>query len=188
MGSEHLLTALRKEGEKKVAVIRQEAAAEADRLKAETVARLARLGEKLFQEQARSIAVEEGAILAEGERTARRIWLATVENLAERLFNLAQGLLPSLRGKDYPEIFSLLVAELSPIEWETVQVNPDDAEIAAHHFPSARIVPDTSITGGMAVMAEGGRIEIINTLEKRLERGWPELLPVLIKEAEQCVN
>jgi len=188
VGSEHLLTALRSEGEKKAEIIRQEAAAEADRLKNQAGARLARLREKFLQEQARDIAAEESALLAEAERTSRRLWLAAVDDLAERLFELAQGLLPSLREKDYPEIFSLLVGELSPLEWETVRVNPEDAAIAALHFPRARIVQDPAIRGGMATLADGGLIEIINTLEKRLERGWPELLPVIIKETEQCVN
>jgi V/A-type H+-transporting ATPase subunit E len=40
----------------------------------------------------------------------------------------------------------------------------------------------------MEALADEGRIRVINTLEKRLERGWPELLPVLIEETEQCVN
>ena len=93
-----------------------------------------------------------------------------------------------LREKDYPGIFSLLAAELPPIGWETLRVNPTDAEIAADLFPRARIVPDTAICGGMEALAEEGRIRIINTLEKRLERVWPELLPALIEETEQCVN
>ena len=188
MGSEHLLTALRCEGEKKAEIIRQEAAAAADRLKNEAGAGLARVREKFSREQARAIAAEESAILAEAERTARRLWLAAVEDLAGRLFELAQGLLPSLREKEYPEIFSLLVGELSPLEWETVRVNPDDAALAARHFPRARIIPEPAIRGGMATLAAGGLIEINNTLEKRLERGWPELLPVIIKETEQCMN
>ena len=96
--------------------------------------------------------------------------------------HLALRLLPRLRERDYPRIFSRLAAELPPIEWETVRVNPADAEIAGYLFPRARIVPDTAICGGMEALAEGGRIQVINTLEKRLERGWPELLPVLIEE------
>jgi V/A-type H+-transporting ATPase subunit E len=35
----------------------------------------------------------------------------------------------------------------------------------------------------MEVNGDGGRIRIVNTLEKRLERGWPELLPDLIDVA-----
>ena len=188
MGSEELLAALRSEAEEKTRIMRQEAAAEAARLKGEAAAGLARLREQFQQEQARTIAAQESAILAEAERTARRARLAAAEKLAEKLYELARKLLPHLREKDYPGIFSLLAAELPPIGWETLRVNPTDAEIAADLFPRARIVPDTAICGGMEALAEEGRIRIINTLEKRLERVWPELLPALIEETEQCVN
>ena len=188
MGFEELLTALRSEGDEKRRIVRQEGAAEAARLKDEAAARLARLGEKFQQEQARTIAAQASAILSEAERSARRTRLAAAEMLAQKLYQLARGLLPCLRVKDYPRIFGLLAAELPPIEWETLRVNPADAGIATDLFPRARIVPDTAICGGMEALAEEGRIRVINTLEKRLERVWPELLPVLIEETEQCVN
>jgi len=85
-------------------------------------------------------------------------------------------------------VFSRLAAELPPIAWETLRVNPADAEVATRLFPRARIVPDSAICGGMEALAEEGRIRVINTLEKRLERVWPELLPALIEETEQCVK
>ena len=188
MGSEELLAALRSEGEKKAELIRQETEAEAARLKNEAAASLGRLRNELQQEQARTIAAEESAILAEAERAARRTRLAAVEKLAEKLYQMARGLLPRLRGKEYSATFGLLAAELPPIEWQTLRVNPADAGIAAALFPRARIVPDTAISGGMEALAEDGRIRIINTLEKRLERGWPELLPALIEETAQCVH
>jgi len=34
----------------------------------------------------------------------------------------------------------------------------------------------------MESAADGGRLRIVNTLEKRLERGWPELMPELFRE------
>lgn len=182
MGFEELLASLRSEGEKKTGLIRRKAEAESARMKDEAAARLARLREELQQEQARVVAEEESTILAEAERTARQIRLAEVEKLAERLYALALRLLPRLREQDYPRIFSRLAAELPPIEWDTVRVNPADAEIAGYLFPRARIVPDTAVCGGMEASAEEGRIQVINTLEKRLERGWPELLPVIIEE------
>ena len=188
MGSEELLAALRGEGEKMAGVIRQEADAEAARLKDEAADRLARLREQFEQEQARAISAENSAILAEAERTARRTQLAGDERLAERLYNLALRLLPLLRDKDYTGIFDRLAAELPPLEWETVLVNPADAEIAGHLFPGADIVSESAICGGMEAVAEGGRIKVINTLKKRLERGWPELLPLLIEETKRCVN
>lgn len=188
MGFKELLAALRSEGDKKAESIIQEAGAEAARLKAEAAARRVRLKQEFEQEQARGIAVEVSAILAEAERTARRIRLSEVEKLAERLYALALRLLPSLRERDYPEVLGRLAAELPPLEWETIRVNPADTEITGHLFPRAMIVPDTAICGGLEAQAADGRIRIINTLEKRLERGWAELLPDLLEETERCVN
>ena len=184
MGVEELLTALRSEGEKRAGVIRQEAEAEAARLKDEAAAGLVRLKEEFQREQAKVIAAAERDILAEAECTARRIRLVGTEKLAERLYDLALRLLPRLREKDYPKLFSCLVAELPSAEWESIRVNPADAEIAGYFFPKARIVPDAAISGGMEALAAGERVRVINTLEKRLERGWPELLPVLLEEIE----
>jgi V/A-type H+-transporting ATPase subunit E len=36
--------------------------------------------------------------------------------------------------------------------------------------------------------AEGGAIRVVNTLEKRLERAWREMLPLLIKDVYQEVS
>ena len=188
MGYEDLLNALRRDGEKQSGLIRQEAEAEAVRLREEAAAGRAWFRQKFEQEQARVIAAECSAILAEAERTARRIRLAEAGKEAERLYRLALRILPRLRERDYPKMFSRLAAELPPAPWETVRVNPADAEIAGYLFPAARIEPDTAVCGGMEALAEGGRIQVINTLEKRLERGWPDLLPDLLEEAERCVN
>jgi V/A-type H+-transporting ATPase subunit E len=188
VGYEDLLAALRREGENKSGLIRQEAEAEAARLREEAAAGRVRLREGFEQEQARAIAAECGAILAEAERTARRIRLAEAGKRAERLYRLALGLLPHLRERDYPGMFSRLAAELPPAAWETVRVNPADGELAGYLFPTALIEPDPAISGGMEALAGGGRIRVVNTLEKRLERGWPELLPDLLGEAERCVS
>lgn len=186
MGTGELLAALRSEGERKTGVIREEAEAEADRLRSEAAARLALLKEKCAQEQAAAIEAEEGTIIAEAGRTARQIRLAAAERLAERLLELARTLLPQLRNGEYPALFAHLAAELPPGEWETVRVNPADEALAAAIFSRARIVLDTAISGGMETLTADGEMQVVNTLEKRLERGWPELLPLLLKEVENC--
>ena len=188
MGYEELLNALRRDGEKQTGLIRQEAEAEAARLREEAAAGRARLREEFEQEQARAIATECSAILAEGERTARRIRLAEAGKQADRLYLLALRVLPRLRERDYHRMFSRLAADLPPAPWETIRVNPCDAEIAGDIFPAARIETDATICGGMEALADGGGIQVINTLEKRLERGWPEMLPDLLGEAERCTD
>ncbi len=182
MGYEELLSALRAEGERKAAMIREKAAAEAARLRAKAADGLALLEEKCRQEQAREIAAQDSAIIAEAEREARRIQLVAEEKLAERLFELAHRILPKLRTGGYSAAFARLAAELPPAAREEIRVNPADAEAAVALFPTARIVADAAICGGLEGLVDGGRVQVVNTLEKRLERGWPELLPLLLGE------
>jgi V/A-type H+-transporting ATPase subunit E len=104
--------------------------------------------------------------------------------LAERLQEVARRLLPRLRTADYLALFDWLVAELPPADWASVRVNPADGELAAAAFPATRLVVDPAIAGGLEVLAEEGRIQVTNTLEKRLERAWPGLLPALLGDLE----
>jgi V/A-type H+-transporting ATPase subunit E len=79
-----------------------------------------------------------------------------------------------------------MAAEL-PADWKTVRVNSEDAGIAREHFPEAGIITDDSISGGMDVMTEDAKIRVINTLEKRLERAWGDVLPHIMKELDETV-
>lgn len=182
MGATELIEALRSEGEKKALEIRRETEAEIGRVRAEAAVSLGRLREEYAREQAAASALAERAILAEAERKERLTRLAAENMLAERLHELARSTLPLLRNQDYDRTFSLLAAELPASAWETVRVNPADTERASGLFAAATIVADSSISGGMESAADGGRLRIVNTLEKRLERGWPELLPALFSE------
>lgn len=184
MGAAELLAALRSEGERKAGLIRKQVEAEADRLRAEAEAGLCRLREEARREQERAGAAAGAALLAQAQREARLLRLAAQERLAERLHALARRLLDSLRDADYPTVFARLAGELPPAPWEEVRVNPADADLATPLFPGARIVADAAICGGLAARAAGGRMEVVNTLETRLERGWPELLPTLLEEIE----
>lgn len=183
MGTAELLAALRSEGKRKEEAIRRRAGEEAARLREEAALGLARLREMHLQEQERLIAAQERAILAEAERAARRVRLVAEEEMASRFHDLARRLLPRLRDGDYPAAFARLAAELPPLAWETVRVNPADGKRAAVLFPGARIETDPAISGGMEAITEGGRMRVVNTLEKRLARGWPDILPHLLAEA-----
>lgn len=182
MGSDELLAALRREGESKTRAIREEAEAASARLRGEAVARLALLREEYARQQGRAIEAELRAAAAQAERAARCLRLAGDQRLAARLFNLALTLLPRLRDGECGALFARLSGELPPCQWETVRVNPADLEPAGLLFASARIVPDCAISGGLEALAKGGDLRVVNTLEKRLERGWAELLPLLFKE------
>jgi vacuolar-type H+-ATPase subunit E/Vma4 len=69
-----------------------------------------------------------------------------------------------------------------------VRVNPEDVALAGKYFPGAEIIPDRNITGGMDASTADGTIRIINTFEKRMERAWTDMLPVLIKDVYQEVS
>lgn len=185
MGSEELLAALRREGEGTTRAIRAEAEAAAARLKGEAVARLALLREQYARQLERAVEAEQRAAAAAAEAAARGIRLAGEQRLADRLFTLALTLLPSLRDGESGALFARLAGEIPPYQWETLRLNPEDAASAFLLFAPARIVPDPTISGGMEAQAKGAEIRVVNTLEKRLERGWAELLPLLIKEVDE---
>ena len=95
--------------------------------------------------------------------------------------------LPALRKAGYEAVFGKMVQELPALSWKRVQVNPGDVALAGRYFPAAEIVPDPGITGGLDVSTEDGSIRVINTFEKRLERAWSDMLPLLIKDVYQEV-
>ena len=66
-------------------------------------------------------------------------------------------------------------------------MNPDDAGSAQISFPGADIIPDERISGGMDVITGDNSVRVINTLEKRLDRAWDDILPDLMKEYYEAV-
>ena len=180
MGYRELTDALLSEGDEKVRQVWQATEAEADRIRGEAAVRIRKLQDDYRLRQETATAAQTSIILAEAERQAALIRLEAEKALAGRLYTLAHGTLPRLRDDHYAELFSALAAELLPCRWETVRVNPADGGLAQASFPGAAIEPDGGISGGMVVVAEGGKVRVDNTLDKRLERAWPELLPRLL--------
>jgi vacuolar-type H+-ATPase subunit E/Vma4 len=86
------------------------------------------------------------------------------------------------------DVFSLLVKELPHMHWKDVRVAPRDVEIAQKHFPDSNCLPDDNISGGLEVMRDDGRVSITNTFEKRLEKAWEDLLPLLISSMYKEVS
>lgn len=188
MGAGELLAALRDEGERKAEAIREKADDEARQLRDEAAERLARTRERLAAASESAVEADMHSRHAEAERAARLLLLAGHDRLARRLWELSLGLLPSLRGDAYPEIFASLAGDLPPREWDRIRVSPADLELARGHFPGARIEPAPAISGGLEAATRGGELQVIDTFEKRLERGWPELLPLILNEVSQCVT
>jgi V/A-type H+-transporting ATPase subunit E len=182
MGYRELIDALRQEGEEKTAALRREMDAEAARIEEEAAGRTGRLRDEFERRLAGAVADQRRELLAAAREKGELALLAAENALAERLRLIARDSLPLLRGDDPERLFTLLAKELPPADWERVTVNPADAGAAQRLFPAAEIVADAAVTGGLAVVAAGGRLRVDNTLEKRLERGWPELLPPFMDE------
>lgn len=177
MGCEELIEALRKEADEKMREIRAEAEKEAEKVREDVSLRL----EALQQDNAaeKSSEEESARVLLEAQNRARMIRLTSEESLCARLYSLAAASLRILRGQGYEDTFQKLVLELPSAVWQKVRVNPEDLGLAKKFFPEAEVITDSSISGGMELEAEGGSVRIVNTLEKRLERAWPWMLPAL---------
>lgn len=182
MGSRELIESLRKTANERFIAVRRDAEAEAQRIRDEVVRKI----EGARQEQKVRQAVEEREksmkILSEAGNRVRVARLTAEKRTSERFFSLTLSSLKQLRDEGYRDIFSSLVKELPPLPWKTVRVNPGDRALAEEFFPAAEVVPDAAITGGVDVAIEGGKMRIVNTFEKRLERAWEEILPSMLKD------
>ena len=178
---EHLRTV----GEEKVRAIWQQAEAEVRDYQQEKEAALAEerkrcqlLGQQALAEFGRGLMVEaeEKAWLRQSEAETR---------LAERLYDLAQKELHWLREQCGHRLLSACAKELPQVEWKQLRVNESDVELARALFPPAEGAGDKHITGGLVAESVDGRVSVVNTLEKRLERAWPRILPGFFRTLQE---
>ena len=182
MGQKELIAALREEGEARCAKLRAEATEHLAELERRHAGELERMSAEGARERARAEEAVRAFLNAAAEKEARAILLAAEHSLAGRLYDRARHCLGRLRDSGYPGLFASLAAELPSGNWQEIRVNPADTELAAPLFPDAAVVPDAGITGGLLATGEGGGLTVVNTLDKRLERQWPDILPLLFRE------
>lgn len=182
MNCEELIESLWHEAEKKISAIIRETGEEVTRINKEALLRISRLREDGRQRCSSASRKQTEETLSEAAKKARLINIAEDLRLAERLYRISHASLRRLRNPDYQASFRIMAEELPPLAWKTVRVNPEDAVIAREHFPEAGIITDDSISGGMDVVTDDGKIRVINTLEKRLDRAWGDILPHIMKE------
>jgi V/A-type H+-transporting ATPase subunit E len=178
-----LIGALRKAAEERTAAIWDAARAEAERLRSEAGRETADLCGRGAEEDARAAESLLAAATVEAESEARRIMLAARAALGERAYRIARELLPRFRGANYASVFGALVDELPARTWARVRVGPADRELARSRFLDAEVVPDEGVVAGLVVESDDGRIRIDNTLETRLARAWPEIVPGIVDDA-----
>lgn len=182
MGRQELMAALQQGAEQEIAALWQAAKQEAQRLRDQAQTQQQALRIEL-QRAAEKRTIQEAT--ARDQLTLRQerlLRLAAEEALAGRLERLARELLPQLRGGDDRQLFTALAAELPPARWGMARVHPDDLPLARQLFAGIDISGDPRISGGLEAVTADGGLRVVNTLEKRLERAWPQLLPELRKE------
>jgi V/A-type H+-transporting ATPase subunit E len=187
MSYRELIGALQKECEEKARKIWQEAAGEAERARGDASKRIEEGREGRARNQSAALKVVTEDILSEALARARVTRLAAEKELSDRLYMIARNCLTHLRGDGYKDIFSALVNELPPCEWEVVKVNPQDRQLAQSLFPEDEVTSEPAVTGGIEATGKEG-IRVVNTLEKRLERIWPEILPEMTGEVRSIVE
>lgn len=159
------------EAEEKVAELRRKKQQEFEQYRAEVLSKQAGEAERIA-----------APILHEAQRMALATEDEAMHRLVKRLYALAEGMISQARGADFEPVFAGLVHEVPAVPWETVRVNPADEELAAKYFPQSRIESDPDIIGGFVASTDGGKYQVVNTLKRRLEKGWVLILPELLKE------
>jgi vacuolar-type H+-ATPase subunit E/Vma4 len=182
MGRRELLEALHREGRETMTAIVDRGAAEEQRLRstAEQCRDNQRMEHELQRE--RLCSERQRAILSRANREASLVRLRAEYALSLRLHERARTCLKQLHTGDAEGLFHRLAAELPEESWHTVWTRPGDTRLAADHFTGATIIPDDTVTGGLKAATADSSLTIDNTLEARLERAWPDLLPDLMAE------
>ncbi len=185
MSSRELIESLRCAGEEKIRAIRQEAEQETETVRTDAARKIEELRKKYAGRLAAAADAETGKALADAEKQLRKLRLSTEQVIAERLLAVARSALQELRDEHYPAVFEKLALELPVLGWKLVRVNPLDVKLARTYFPEAEIVPLETIAGGMDAALADGSLRVVNTFEKRLERSWSELLPLLLRNVSK---
>lgn len=188
MTYDKLIESLCKDCEEKIRLIREETDSEIEKLRTEAVDKIKCMTEECKRAQSLSIKERTDAIISDAEKTANAIMVASENSLSERLYSMAMNCLSFLRNEEYNIIFKKLIDELPKLQWQQIEVNPKDVEIVKRYFPEANVNASSAITGGIDVRADNGRVRIINTLEKRLERGWADILPEMLKDVYKLIK
>jgi vacuolar-type H+-ATPase subunit E/Vma4 len=185
MGQRELEAALRADGDNQARAIWRAAEAAAAQARRETEEILNQLEVSGSRRQQLAADRLRESILNAGRRQIRLCRLEAEQRLAERLLRLARAQLPQWAATRGAKLFHALVDEIPSANWRLVKVQAGDEQAAKDRFPNAEVVVSEQICGGLVVEDGLGQVIIINTLEKRLEHLWPELLPGLLEQLRQ---
>ncbi len=182
MSCKELIESLKRAADHRIEQIWSDAQTEAGAAKAEAARRVDQLREELARKHDVMTRDRLVRAVSEANSRARLARLGAEKDILDRLYTVAEASLPGLRDRSYPDRFARMVRELPPLVWETVRVNPADLALAKKYFPGVEVAADAGISGGMDVSTKNGAVRVVNTFEKRLERAWSEMQPLLIRE------
>lgn len=188
MGQTELEAALRRDGDDRAREIWAHAENEAERLRSEQKTASEREEHDVNAELETELLLLTTAKQAEAARRAQLLRLEAEAALAERLRELADQQLSKMAAAGGAKLFQALASEIPDHHWQRIQVNLRDQPLVAELYPQAEIEISDEIFGGLIVQTEGGRIQIENTLGKRLHHLWPELLPELMVELRRIAG
>lgn len=180
MSRDELLDDLRRQGDDKAKAVWAEVEESAQKLRDELEQKYLEEKSRVSREQERKVSRMRKKILNQGRHKARKLRLESTQALAERLLRVARRSLSPLRRQEGDGLFAALATELPDLPWDEVRVHPEDEKRARDHFPRARITTDPEISGGMVALSEELQLVVDNSLDRRLERAWPTLLPRLL--------
>jgi vacuolar-type H+-ATPase subunit E/Vma4 len=186
MGRRELLEALQREGREKVAAITARRAATEERLRAEKAHKIDELRQKHQKQHELLCNSRKRTLVAQASREAALIRLRAEHALALRLHERARHALPQLYADDAQHLFAQLAAELPLLPWQTIWTTPGAISAASALFPTATIVADPALAGGIKAATTENHLTVDNTLETRLEKLWPDLLPRLMEELREA--
>lgn len=181
MGLPHLLEALERDATGEIARLRAAAETEAARITAESAATMAERRRLALDESDRHRRREVERALTVARRAALRAVLEARQRFFDRVFDaVAQQLPAALQLQSYRESLpaalerALVALGNGPL---VIRCTPAILPLleGLKHRDDVTIVADTKVGNGFLVSVADGAVEVLDTLEERLERQRPQL-------------
>lgn len=188
MGCDELIESLRQRAEETMSAIWRDTEEEGSRISHEAAARAARACDAIRAEADAEAARVRARIMLDAGRQVRAARGAFESALIERLRLRAADMLSGLAAQERSSARKEVLDSLPEFRWERIRANPRDAELIRNRFPAVEVVEDPGISGGVAAEACGGRICVDSTYEKRLETGWPLIVPELLRHIDEALD
>jgi vacuolar-type H+-ATPase subunit E/Vma4 len=188
MGESELKTALQLEGEMQIRDFWQQSEFAVAERRREVETELMQLRAETDHRLQAEVTELHSSLHFVAQTRAMECGLRAEATLEERLLLMAHKILPLLANTERATLWKALRKELPEADWTILKVHPADQQLAARDFPSAVIESEEALGGGLIATSADGMIRIDNSLNCRLIRAWPDLLPKLLGELRKRVD